>query len=59
MKPDSDKQLTNLIDQMAAELERMGWKKWIDGTNVWQSPNGALWLGTYQAWEIATRKKSL
>jgi hypothetical protein len=44
------------IEQMMEELNQLGWKKFAIDT--WKSPNGALWLGPYKAWTIATAQKS-
>lgn len=37
------------IDEQAQQLEAAGWKQ--KGVGRWMAPNGALYLGPFQAWK--------
>lgn len=41
------------IDEMLADLKRLGWKPWRKNRTMWQSPFGSLFRGPYRAWTVA------
>lgn len=38
------------IEVQIVELERAGWKRWHGRPDMWQAPNGAIFLGPHGAW---------
>lgn len=44
------------LDQMLADLKRLGWRRWKGHQMIWVSPAGQMFRGPYLAWCIATGK---
>ena len=46
------------LEQMAAELTEAGWHSWDQLITLWQSPEGDIFFGARQAWEIMAHERA-